>query len=348
MRRTRVAVIGTGRIAEEHLTALSRREDVELVGVCDLDPYLARRAARLYRATAYTDAATMLDDVHPQAVHVTTPPHSHVPLARQAVDAGCELVVLEKPAALSAPELTGLLDAARAAGAAVVEDHNYRFNAPVQRLGALVAGGALGDVRSVDVRMAIPLGSTRYEQDVDRRAAERMPAGVLHEFLPHLCYLAGWLLPAFGDVRAEWGKRDAGTVVTPDHLAVSATGAAGARATLLFESGVAPATTTVTVRGTEGWAEADLQLASLRTSLPRGFGDQLDPIVDLARGGLALLASSRTSFLAKLRGSPIYEGIGVFVDRVHDAHRRGGPMPVTGAEMTAAAALADAIVEQRP
>ena len=346
--RTTVAVVGTGRIAEEHLAALRRSADVRLVGVCDLDPRLSARAAALHGAASYTDVTELLASERPAAVHLTTPPHTHVPLAEQAVDAGVRLVVVEKPAALDAGSLRDLLGHAAAAGATVVEDHSYRFNAPLRRLAPVLAAGSLGTVRAVEVRMAVPLGTTRYEQPVDRRQAEAMPGGVLHEFLPHLAYLTTWLLPPVTGVEARWAARDPTTSISPDSLDVDVVCADGATGSVRFASAVAPSTTTVTVRGTLGWASADLQLGSLRVSRPRGAGGQLDPLVDLAAGGAGMLADVGRALVGKLTGSPIYEGIGAFVGATHAAWRRGGPMPVADVDALAAADLVDAIVAARP
>ncbi len=345
---TTVAVVGTGRIAEEHLSALARCTDASLVGVCDLDPRLVRRAADLYGGTPHTDLAELLATERPEAVHITTPPHTHVPLAEQVIAAGVRLVVVEKPAALDAGALRGLLDHARAAGATVVEDHNYRFNAPLRRLAPVIAAGRLGEVRTVQVRMAMPLGTTRYEQPFDRRQAEAMPGGVLHEFLPHLSYLTTWLLPPVIGIDARWATRDATTSISPDSLDVDVACVDGASGSIRFASAVSPATTTVTVHGTDGWATADLQLGTLRVSRPRGVGNQLDPLADLALGGAGMIADVGRAFVGKLTGSPIYEGIGAFVGATHAAWRHGGPMPVTDADALAAAGLADAIVAARP
>lgn len=342
-----MAVVGTGRIAEEHLSALARCAGTSLVGVCDLDPRLVRRAADLHGGTPYTDLAEMLAAERPEAVHVTTPPHTHVPLAEQAIASGVRLVVVEKPAALDAGALRGLLDHAREAGATVVEDHNYRFNSPLRRLAPVLAAGSLGEVRTVEVRMAMPLGATRYEQPFDRRQAEAMPGGVLHEFLPHLSYLTTWLLPPVTDVRALWATRDATTSISPDSLDVDLACSEGATGSIRFASAVAPVTTTVTVHGTTGWASADLQQGTLRVSRPRGVGNQLDPLADLAIGGAGMIADVGRAFVGKLTGSPIYEGIGAFVGATHAAWRSGGPMPVTDDDALAAAELADAIVAAR-
>src|SRR6476469_6120713 len=83
-RRLRAAVIGTGKISEEHLRFLSASPAVQLAGVCDLSPSLANYAVDRFpspggrRATAFTDSARMLDELRPDVVHVLTPAHTHV------------------------------------------------------------------------------------------------------------------------------------------------------------------------------------------------------------------------------------------------------------------------------
>src|SRR5262249_16962760 len=62
----RVAVIGCGYFATNHLNAWRRLPDVEIAGVCDLDAGKARRAAERFGAARwFADAAAMLDEVRP-------------------------------------------------------------------------------------------------------------------------------------------------------------------------------------------------------------------------------------------------------------------------------------------
>jgi predicted dehydrogenase len=94
----RVALIGANghgrwhrrRIAELHLTGR-----VRLVGLADPqpidpDPPIAEGVA------LFTDHREMLASAAPDVVVICTPPHTHLPLALDALDAGCDLL-LEKP-----------------------------------------------------------------------------------------------------------------------------------------------------------------------------------------------------------------------------------------------------------
>ena len=65
----RAAVIGTGKISEEHLRFLSADPRVVLAGVCDLSPSLAKYAvARFGAKQAFTDSAQMLAEAKPDAI----------------------------------------------------------------------------------------------------------------------------------------------------------------------------------------------------------------------------------------------------------------------------------------
>src|SRR3954471_10856967 len=153
----RAAVIGTGKISEEHLRYLGSDPGVVLAGVCDLSPSLAKYAAARFKAgAAFSDSGAMLREARPDVVHVLTPPHTHAALVTDALNAGAHVVV-EKPVAPTNAQFRELWRLAEGRGRRIVEDHNYRFNEPVLAIERLVRAGELGDVREVDVRMALPI-----------------------------------------------------------------------------------------------------------------------------------------------------------------------------------------------
>src|SRR5207247_687289 len=96
--KTRVAFVGSGGIAESHLSGLSKHPDVQLVAFCDVNRERAEEVAARYGAQAFTDAAEMMDAVAPQAVYFCLPPFAHG-AELQAVERGIPFFV-EKPVAL--------------------------------------------------------------------------------------------------------------------------------------------------------------------------------------------------------------------------------------------------------
>jgi predicted dehydrogenase len=342
----RAAVIGTGKISEEHLRFLGTDPRVVLAAVCDLSPSLAKYAVERFGARqAFTDSTKMLADARPDVVHVLTPPNTHAKLVSDALNAGAHVVV-EKPVAPTHREFRELWSLAESRGRRIVEDHNYRFNEPVQAIERLVREGELGDVREVDVRMALAIRKPggRYMDASLPHPSHRLPAGVIHEFITHLCYLALRFLPDFDRVAAAWSKHGDDAVFKYDDLDALVIGGP-VHARLRFTSHAAPDCFTLTVRGTRGWAETDLFQPHLRVVVPRKGGQQLSPLVNQFANGAGLVASSFRGFRNKVLQKTPYEGLRTFLDKTYDALRGGGEPPVTFDDMDRAGRLIEAILD---
>ena len=116
-RTVRVAVVGAGQMANlVHYPSLASLEDVEIVGVCDLDP--ARRdetADRWGIAGRYADWTTMVDECAPDAVYVIGPPEMMYGIWCACLERGLDLFV-EKPLGLTAHQARTLARLARENG----------------------------------------------------------------------------------------------------------------------------------------------------------------------------------------------------------------------------------------
>jgi len=110
-----LVVFGTAGHAIVHLRharAMHDRGDIVLAGACDIrEPSEEARRLLPESAVFALDPADLLSRVSPEIAIVATPPHTHLPLSRVALDAGCHLL-LEKPPVLDLAafdELAGLL-----------------------------------------------------------------------------------------------------------------------------------------------------------------------------------------------------------------------------------------------
>ncbi len=143
-RKTRVAIIGCGMIADQHADQLRYLPDCELVAACDTDELMARQLADRFRIPqVFTDAAEMLRAGGVDAVHIATPAQSHFALGRLCLEAGCH-VYMEKPFTVNAAEADELLHLAEVAGRRITVGHNLQFSPEVLRLRKLVHDGFLG------------------------------------------------------------------------------------------------------------------------------------------------------------------------------------------------------------
>jgi predicted dehydrogenase len=349
----RAAVIGTGKISEEHLRFLAADERIALAAVCDLSPAMAEFAAERFGAEqSFSDVAQMLRESVADVVHVLTPPRSHGPLIRQCLSAGTHVIV-EKPVALSHGEFRELYALAERQERRLVEDHNYRFNKAFRRIERLVREGVLGEVREVDVRMALNLRGpgSRYADPNLPHSSHGLPAGVIHEFITHLCYLALRFLPAPSispdlRVRADWANHggDSGGFLYDALDAVVQAGRVQGRIRFTCQTDLE--SFDIIVRGTRGSAQTDLfhpflHLTQLRPSLgPAG------PLVDQIHNGGRLVQAAVRGFGDKLLQVTPYEGMAKFLAQTYAALRTGAEPPVTFADMDRTSRLIDDMLAQ--
>ncbi len=102
MARTKIAIVGMGKIAQDqHRPTLARSPDFELVACVSAHQAVAG-------IPAFADLQAMLDaSVGIEAIAICTPPQCRHGLARQALAAGCH-VLLEKPPAATVEEVEDL------------------------------------------------------------------------------------------------------------------------------------------------------------------------------------------------------------------------------------------------
>ncbi len=147
MTALRVAVIGTGMIADAHVRA-ARDAGAVVGGVLGSSASRSRQAAERWGVpTGYASVDELVAD-RPDVVHVCTPNDTHVDYALAATAAGLHTVV-EKPVAMTLSEGRRLADAVRAAGTVSTVPYVYRYHPMVRELRARVAAGTLGRVLTV-------------------------------------------------------------------------------------------------------------------------------------------------------------------------------------------------------
>ncbi|MDQ1627151.1 MAG: hypothetical protein QOI54_895 [Actinomycetota bacterium] len=171
-RRFRWGILGTGRIAASFATDLARLPDAELVAVGSRSPEGAERFGQQFGAAhrhASYEALVADDDV--DVVYVATPHPGHHPAALLAIEAG-KAVLVEKPFTVNAEQARELVAAARARSTFLMEAMWARFMPHYAHVRALLAEGALGDVRTVIVDHG-----QWFERDASSRLFDRTLGG---------------------------------------------------------------------------------------------------------------------------------------------------------------------------
>ena len=140
----RIAIIGCGKIADQHVLAIKRVADCQVVACCDRELLMARQLGERFGVVGcYADVKEMLAGASPDVVHITTPPQSHYPLAMQCLEAG-KHVYLEKPFTVTADQTLSLFDFAENHGLKMTAGHNLQFTLEMLEMRRLVDSGFLG------------------------------------------------------------------------------------------------------------------------------------------------------------------------------------------------------------
>jgi len=187
--KLRIGVIGTGRRGKEHLRQLAKREDVDIVAVCDIVPEVASEAAGIGDSRVYLDYRRMIETEDMDAVVVATPAPVHAGPAVMALEAGMS-VMCEKPLAWSLRDAVRIVDAAQASGQLCETGYQWRHNRALarakERLGdsgiALIRGTYYHTVPLVDSIKDVRTGGGQiFDQSTHLIDLSRLFAGDVSE-----------------------------------------------------------------------------------------------------------------------------------------------------------------------
>ncbi len=125
MAKLRVGVVGVGYLGRYHVEKYAALPEVEIVGLADIIPERAQEWAQKVKTKAYADYHELIGKV--QAVSIVVPTDQHYTIAKDFLQAGCD-VLLEKPMVNSLAEADDLLATAKKNGCLIQVGHLERFN----------------------------------------------------------------------------------------------------------------------------------------------------------------------------------------------------------------------------
>ena len=339
----RVALIGAGQIARQHLSCLKTLPGVQISAVCDLSPAVAESVAERYEVpTWFTDHVAMLRDVRPDVVHVTTPPTSHFRLAMDALQSGAHVLV-EKPATGTLEELQQLVRYAGERQLVLTEDYNYAFNHATREIARWIDTGMLGAVVHVEVMLALNLfGPGGFADPNAGHPALALAGGALADFLPHLASLAHRFIGAHTQAHAIWTKRRP-SILPYDELHAVVEGTRGT-ATLGFSSTAQPDAFWLRVFGERAQASTNLFETRLTVERLRDGPKPLQPLLNGLEEGRAVRRAAIGSLMRKFKPGPgAYDGMWHLIAGTYDALARAATLPVPIEHVLAVNRLVEAL-----
>lgn len=131
MKKLRVGVVGAGYLGRFHVEKYARMDDVELVGVVDIDKSQAEEVAGRFNTKAYPHHQYLFGKV--DAVSIVVPTPAHFSVAKDFLENNID-VLIEKPVSETTEQANELIDFAKSRSLIIQVGHLERFNPAVVAL----------------------------------------------------------------------------------------------------------------------------------------------------------------------------------------------------------------------
>ena len=144
-RKVRMGFIGVGAMGYSHLQLFHQecRGQAEAVALCARNPERIQRALEVAPDMALHKKESDLIQSDLDAVVISSPNFTHVPLALEALKAG-KHVFLEKPVGITTTECRKLLRATQKSNRVLMIGHELRYSAYFAKIKHLIDRGAVG------------------------------------------------------------------------------------------------------------------------------------------------------------------------------------------------------------
>jgi UDP-N-acetyl-2-amino-2-deoxyglucuronate dehydrogenase len=200
-RRIRFALVGCGRISENHFIAIENHVDrAELVGVCDINPAALARAEARTGAPGFRSLEALLAGTSADIVILATPSGLHADQAIQVAAAGRH-VMTEKPMATRWQDGKRMVHACDQAGVHLFVVKQNRRNATLQLLKRAVEKGRFGRIYMVNINVFWSRPQSYYDS-APWRGTWEFDGGAFMNQASHYVDLLDWLIGPVESVQA--------------------------------------------------------------------------------------------------------------------------------------------------
>ena len=352
----RVAIVGCGKIADAHAAQIRRIAGCELVGVCDREDLMARQLAERFGAQRYfVDLEELLRETMPDVVHITTPPQSHLEIARRCLERGCHVYV-EKPLTVNVREAESLIEAAEDAGRLLTVGHDGQFSPVSRELRELVGRGYLGEsVVHMESCYGYDLSGDAYARAFlsdSNHWPRRLPGGLLQNVISHgIARIAEFLHGndpyVFARAFTSPALAAKGTTDVLDELRVVIMDEANTTAYFTFSSGMRPVLNQFRVFGSRNAVvldETQQTLVKLRGTAFKSYVERFVPPIIFARQYIS--NAGRNVRLFMRNEFHMEAGKKNLIEAFYRSVVEKTPVPIPYSQILLTARVMDAIFEQ--
>ena len=342
-------------MADQHVQAIHRISGCEIVGVCDREPLMAEQLGERFGVSGrFSDPGEMLQALSPDVVHITTPPQSHYPLARQCLESGSH-VYLEKPFTITGDEAESLIQLAESRCLKITAGHNYQFTLEMLEMRRLASAGYLGG-RPIHLESywSYDLGDSRYASAFlgsQSHWLRQLPGQLFHNIISHgIAKLAEFLDDQLDEIVARAHQspsiRQLGATEILDELRVFIRDRKGTTALFCFSSQM-KGLNQLRIYGPQGLLTADIIAGTLVRTSSRAYKSYLTYFVLPLKTAWEHLRNACLNTINFLRRR-LYQDFGTkeLIERFYTSIRLGGPLPIPYREILLTARIMDEIFAQ--
>jgi predicted dehydrogenase len=351
----RIAIVGCGKVADQHVQAIRRIPDCEIVSLCDRELLMAKQLGERFGiGECFSDLQEMLQATTPDVVHITTPPQSHFSLARQCLEAG-SYVYLEKPFTITAGEAESLIRLAESCGLKMTAGHNYQFTLEMLEMRRLAQQGFLGGKPAhLESFWSYDLGDSMYAGAfLGSRThwVRQLPGQLFHNIISHgIAKLAEFLDDRLAEIIATAYQsptiKGLGAEEVLDELRVLIRDKSGTTAFFCFSTQI-KRLNQLRIYGPAGAITADIITGSVVRRESRSYKSYLTYFVPPLKNAHEHFRNARVNVTNFLRRR-LYQDFGMkeLIERFYNSIREGGEPPIPYREIILTARIMDEIFAQ--
>jgi UDP-N-acetyl-2-amino-2-deoxyglucuronate dehydrogenase len=192
-RKIRFALVGCGRIAQNHIAAVAKHADrAEIVDVCDIVKGSAAAAGELTGARTWTNLREMLDGTSADVVILTTPSGLHSQQTIEVAKTGRH-VITEKPMATRWHDGLRMVKACDEANVRLFVVKQNRRNSTLQLLKRAVSARRFGRIYMVNINVFWSRPQDYYDS-APWRGTWEFDGGAFMNQASHYVDLLDWLI----------------------------------------------------------------------------------------------------------------------------------------------------------
>ena len=352
----KIAIVGCGKIADDHAEQIQRIDDCQIVAVCDREPLMARQLYERFPIKKYFhNVDDMLSDAKPDVVHITTPPQSHFSIAKVCLEAGAHVYV-EKPFTVFEREARELLAIADERGLKVTAGHDDQFRHSARRMRELIQSGYIGGPPvHMESYFCYELGKGGFAGALmsDKNYwVRKLPGGLLHNIISHgIARIAEHLTSEAPAVMSHGFispfLRSTGETELVDELRVIISEERGTTAYFTFSSQMRPSLHQFRVFGSKNGLVLDQDqetLIKLRGQRYVSYVEKFVPPVSMAKQDLSNSVTNVRRFLK--RDFHMKSGMKHLIESFYKSIVADTPVPIPYREIILTAHIMDRIFSQ--